>query len=84
MTGGRLDYIDQHAAAALVYHRNGHVINVFVWPIRSGDDAKSLMARRNGLNLMAWNNSGMQFWVVSDVNLEELQRFSKLLRDEGV
>lgn len=81
LAGGRLDYIDKHFAAALVYHRHGHVINVFVWPVRDADMAKASRETKDGFNLVAWIASGLQFWLVSDVNSEELQTFSKLLRD---
>jgi anti-sigma factor RsiW len=83
LIGGRLDYIDRHFAAALVYRRNGHVINVFVWPSRDADMSQSHHARQEGFNLIAWRNAGMQFWVVSDVSADDLQQFSKLLREQG-
>jgi anti-sigma factor RsiW len=84
LIGGRLDYIDKHFAAALVYRRHGHVINVFVWPIRETDRARALNENKEGFNLIAWSRSELQYWLVSDVNSEELQQFSKLLRDAGV
>jgi len=83
LTGGRLDYIDRHAAAALVYRRHGHAINVFVWPTRNGDAPRSLTARQAGFNLIAWRSAGMQFWAISDVNAEELQQFAGLLRNQS-
>jgi len=32
LVGGRLDYIDGHSAAAVVYRHNKHFINLFIWP----------------------------------------------------
>lgn len=83
LSGGRLDYIGQHPVAALIYHRRGHVINVFVWPIRDKARAQSLAANREGFNLIALGRAGMQYWIVSDLNGEELQQFSNLLHKEG-
>ena len=84
LAGGRLDYIDKHIAAALVYRRHGHVINVFVWPNRAAGESKELSTSQEGFNLIAWSGGGMQFWIISDVNREDLNQFSKLLRSGGV
>jgi len=83
LTGGRLDYVNRHLAAALVYRRHGHAINVFAWPLRNADQAASLKAKQEGFNLIAWHSAGMQFWAVSDVNADELQQFAKLLQKDG-
>lgn len=80
LSGGRLEYIDRHFAAALVYRRNNHVINAFIWPARGAGESKSVNTSQDGFNLISWNSAGMNFWLVSDVNAEELQQFSKLLR----
>ncbi len=80
LAGGRLDYIDQRPVAALVYHRNQHVINVFVWPIRDTKTSAPAPASRNGFNTVAWDQTGMRYRVVSDVAANELAGFAERLR----
>ncbi len=80
MIGGRLDYLDQHLVAALVYRRQQHTINLFVWP--SGDNSAHdvKLLSRQGFNITEWRNAGMQFWAVSDLGSTELQTFTQLLQ----
>ena len=73
LIGGRLDYMHGRTVAALVYQRRLHVINVFVWP---EGGSESLGERsENGYNELYWKKNGWEFWVVSDLNRDELKKF---------
>jgi anti-sigma factor RsiW len=75
LIGGRLDYLQNHSAAALVYKRGGHFINLFIWPVTTADDSPRPAITRRGYHLIHWTNSGMMFWAVSDLNEKELMQF---------
>jgi anti-sigma factor RsiW len=81
LVGGRLDYIDHRNVAALVYRRNRHLINVYVWPEpekESDVDPESVTAE--GYHLIFWQQGGMYFCAVSDLNAHDLQQFAELLQ----
>jgi anti-sigma factor RsiW len=75
LTGGRLDYLDTRPVAALLYQRNRHTINLFVWP-SPPSDAGPRTFTINGYNLIHWTQSGMTYWAVSDLNSRELNEFA--------
>ena len=81
LNGGRLDYIGNRPVAALVYQRRQHQINLFVWPSTDAPARSERASVTHGYNLIGWTNGGMSFWVVSDLNLAELQQFVHLLQD---
>lgn len=72
LVGGRVDYIGGRVVAALVYRRNGHVVNVFVWPAPS---AATSTSARDGYNLASWWKDGLAFWAVSDTSAGDLEKF---------
>lgn len=74
LAGGRLDYVAGRPVAALVYRRNGHVINLFVWPAQGNE---SRADHRDGYNLLGWRQAGLSFWAVSDLNATELKEFQE-------
>jgi anti-sigma factor RsiW len=78
LVGGRVDYLDGHTAATLVYQRRRHVIDLFIWPKKAGDSSGSQPAR--GFNVIRWTQGGMSFVAVSDLNGTELEQFRGFLR----
>jgi anti-sigma factor RsiW len=74
LTGGRLDYLAGRPVAALVYRRQQHVIDVFVWPHAN---AQPRMARpEKGYQAVSWDEEGFAFTAISDLNAAELQQFA--------
>jgi anti-sigma factor RsiW len=79
LTGGRLDAIGGKTVAALIYRRNRHLINLYVWP--STEPASTPALREiQGYNLVHWNQAGFAWWLVSDLNASELQQLASRLR----
>jgi anti-sigma factor RsiW len=79
LVGGRLDVVDGRPAAAIVYRRRGHFINV--WTYRSDAAEKApIFSAVDGYQTIHWKSSGMERWAVSDLNRDELQALVELLR----
>lgn len=78
LVGGRLDYIDNHEVAAIVYRRGLHTINLFVWPARSLSLPNDVITRRGGYSLVRWTQGGLEYWAVSDVAQSDLDLFHRL------
>jgi anti-sigma factor RsiW len=80
LSGGRLDYLAGRPVAALIYHRRLHVINLFTWPAGS-DEAKPVRSlSRQGFHIRHWQESGMTYWAISDLNDQEMDEFVRLFR----
>ncbi len=75
LVGGRLDYLDR-PVAALVYRRDKHLIDLFVWP---GDSA-GRDTEVQGYNVESWTQDGMNFRAVSDLERGQLKAFANLVR----
>lgn len=81
LIGGRIDYLGNRAVVALVYQRQKHYINLFIWPSEGGPDSRERTLTRQGYNLVFWNESGMTYWAVSDLNSRELREFATLIKN---
>ena len=77
LIGGRLDVIDGKPAAAIVYRRRNHVINLFIAPELGLDRGESSTDHMLGFNIRHWSAAGLSFAAVSDINGEELQEFAE-------
>jgi len=81
LIGGRLDYLDNRPVAALVYQRSQHFINLFVWPVRTTEITQDGQLSRQGYNIIHWTQSGMTYWLISDLNPAELSECARLLKE---
>jgi len=78
LVGGRVDILSGHKAAALVYTRRLHVINVYVCPSAEAPGEASPLT--NGFHIRHWKEGEMSFWAVSDLAPKELDQFVELFR----
>jgi anti-sigma factor RsiW len=81
LVGGRVDYLDGRAAAALVYRRRQHLVNVFVWPTDEPDATPTRHAAQS-YHLLHWRRSGLCYWAVSDLNVTEMEQLAALICGE--
>ena len=84
LIGGRLDYLDNRAVAALIYQRRKHFINLFVWPAAPDETRTPKTITRQGYQLLHWVESDLNYWAVSDINEKELQEFKQLFEEQLV
>ncbi|MEO9189927.1 MAG: anti-sigma factor [Acetobacteraceae bacterium] len=80
LIGGRLDYIDGHRAAVVVYRHDKHIINMFTWASPGRPDAPPRTEARQGFNIVSWRAGGITYNAVSDLEADQLMAF---VRDVG-
>ena len=84
LVGGRLDYLGDRPVAALVYQRQQHIINLFLWPATPDGAPGETRRTRHGYNLIHWTTADMTYWVVSNLNMRELQEFVRLVQQPAL
>ena len=83
LVGGRQDYVDGHPAAAVVYRRAKHVINLFAWASAGKPNEAFREETRQGFNVVTWRHGGITYYAVSDVEADQLAEFAKLVAQGG-
>lgn len=78
LLGGRIDYVGGRRVGVLVYKQRQHLITIYFWPSAAAD-AAAVATRQNGYNLLQWTAAGLDYLAVSDLNLGDMQRLSRLL-----
>lgn len=82
LIGGRVDVLDNCAVAAIVYKSGSHIITLFAWPASRPAEHQTFFLQ--GYSLTHWSTSGMDCWVVADLNEEQMQRFARLIDQHQV
>jgi anti-sigma factor RsiW len=77
LLGARLDRANGQPVAVLVYKRRQHIIDAYVWPARG--PLKASEQTRDGFHLARFAAGEMAFYLVSDLNRNELNDLARLL-----
>jgi anti-sigma factor RsiW len=78
LQGARVDLVEGHSIAVLVYRGKGHLIDVFIWPTRERDTTQR-EGSRQGFQWVDWRKRKMEFCVVSDIGSTELEKLYELM-----
>lgn len=79
LLGGRLAYIQGKTTSVLVNKRRKHIINTFIFKSNKAEAPLGLtLIQRQGYNIINWNSSGLEYWIISDLNEKELSEFAQL------
>ena len=77
LVGGRLDYVDGHRVAAVVYRHDKHLVDLMMWPSRVPDSAPEF-STTDGFHLAAWVAGGLEARAISDMGSDEMKAFAGL------
>jgi anti-sigma factor RsiW len=80
LIGGRLDMLENHPVAAIVYSHRDHVINEFVWPT-APDTIDFDVQSHQGYSMCAWNKSGFNYLIVADLSQADMETFEDQIRE---
>ena len=75
LLGGRIDTLDGHKVAALVYRRRAHRINLFIVPRTPGAPAPAARRTRRGFHIISHQDSQFTYRAISDLAENELATF---------
>ncbi len=78
LVGGRLAYLKGRPVAALVYRRNKHFINVFVWPAGHTGSGRVAIEHRRGYSVINREINESHYCLVSDLNEKEMAELANL------
>ena len=83
LLGGRVTYLAQTPGAHLIYQVRKHEISVFIFQDRGTETASLPSGPVNALsyNVKNWTQNGLRYFVLGDVNSDDIEALSALLRD---
>lgn len=81
LLGGRLDALEGHSVAALIYKRRLHIIDLYQWPAPA-TAATMETTQYQGYTVIRWTADRMHFVAVSDLNENELRQFALAFQNE--
>jgi anti-sigma factor RsiW len=83
LLGGRVFYLEQTPGAHLIYQLRKHEISVFIVPEQGAEMSRFPFGTASAISFQTetWTQNGLRYFVLGDVNAEDIQALAKLLKD---
>jgi anti-sigma factor RsiW len=81
LLGGRVAYLGQSPGAELIYQWRRHMISVFIFQRSAENLPDSGPIREKTFNFESFTQDGLQYFLVGDVNSDQIHQLSELLRN---
>lgn len=83
LAGARLEETTFGTVPVLVYATGGKMVNLYLWPAHCGLNAATCIQCLQGYQLVSWNEAGTNCLAVSDLPIDRLEEFAKLIQSKG-
>jgi anti-sigma factor RsiW len=80
LAGGRVAYLGQRPGAELIYQWRKHMISVFIFQHSAESPSDSGPVRASTFNFESFTHDGLEYFLVGDVNPDQIHQLSELLR----
>jgi anti-sigma factor RsiW len=85
LIGGRVTYLGQSPGAHLIYQIRKHEISVFIFQDRGAEMLSTASGPTHAMSFTveSWTQNGLRYFVLGDVNGNDIAALSTLLRNAG-
>ena len=80
LVGGRLDVVDRKPVPTLVYRHRQHFISLTAVPATGLAVSAPDRHAADGYNILRWTDDQVAYWAISDIGVEDLNKFAQLFR----
>lgn len=81
LIGGRVDSLETRPVAVLVYRHGTHIVSLYLWPAPGLSSPK--LQTFQSYHLCSWTQSGLTYWAISTLDMNETQHFVHLVQQQG-
>lgn len=84
LVGGKVAYLERSPGAELVFRIRQHQISLFIFQEQSIGNAPLVESQAAfSFNFVSWTHNGLCYFLVGDVDSQDLKRLSQLLKAAG-
>lgn len=83
LVGGRVAYLNRSAGAEMLFRIRQHQISLFIFQEQSVMNVASRPQSNFSFNFVSWTHDGLRYFLVGDVDLQDMNRLSQLLQAAG-